>query len=98
MKQQMSFAQHEYAGKKKVTRRERLLGEMEWVVPWARLYAVIEPHYPQGRRGRPPISIERMLRIYFLQQCYALVDEALEDALYGSQAMRSFAGIDRSVE
>ena len=98
MKQQMSFAQSEYAGKKKVTRRERFLGEMERVVPWARLCAVIEPHYPKGKRGRPPIGIERMLRIYFLQQWYALADEALEDALYDSQALRSFAGIDLSVE
>src|SRR5215207_4723754 len=94
----MSFAQSEYAGKKKVTRRERFLGEMERVVPWARLCAVIEPHYPQGRRGRPPIGIERMLRIYFLEQWYALADEALEDALYDSQALRTFAGIDLSVE
>jgi len=98
MKQQLSFAQSEYAGKKKVTRRERFLGEMERVVPWARLCAVIEPHYPQGKRGRPPIGIERMLRIYFLQQWYALADEALEDALYDSQAMRTFADIDLSVE
>jgi len=94
----MSFAQSEYAGKKKVTRRERFLGEMEQVVPWARLCAVIEPHYPSGKRGRPPMGIERMLRIYFLQQWYALADEALEDALYDSQAMRTFAGIDLSVE
>jgi IS5 family transposase len=98
MKQQLSFAQSEYAGKKKVTRRERFLGEMERVVPWARLCAVIEPHYPSGKRGRPPIGIERMLRIYFLQQWYALADEALEDALYDSQALRTFAGIDLSVE
>jgi IS5 family transposase len=98
MEKQMSFAQSEYAGKKKVTRRERFLGEMERVVPWARLCAVIEPHYPKGRRGRPPIGIERMLRIYFLQQWYGLADEALEDALYDSQAMRTFAGIDLSVE
>jgi IS5 family transposase len=98
MEKQMSFAQSEYAGKKKVTRRERFLGEMERVVPWVRLCAVIEPHYPDGRRGRPPIGIERMLRIYFLQQWYALADEALEDALYDSQALRSFAGIDLSVE
>ena len=98
MKQQLSFAHCEYAGKKKVTRRERFLGEMEKVVPWARLCAVIEPHYPKGKRGRPPIGIERMLRIYFLQQWYALADEALEDALYDSQALRSFAGIDLSVE
>jgi transposase, IS5 family len=98
MKQQMSFAQSEYAGKKKVTRRARFLGEMERVVPWARLCAVIAPHYPEGRRGRPPIGMERMLRIYFLQQWYSLADEALEDALYDSQAMRTFAGIDLSVE
>ena len=84
MNQQLSFAQAEYAGKKKVTRRERFLAEMEKVVPWARLVSVVEPHYPAGKRGRPPIGIERMLRIYFLQQWYALADEALEDALYDS--------------
>jgi IS5 family transposase len=98
MGQQMSFAQSEYASKKKVTRRERFLAEMERVVPWGRLVAVIEPHYPKGKRGRPPIGLERMLRIYFLQQWYALADEALEDAIYDSQAMRTFAGIDLSVE
>lgn len=98
MKQQLSFAQAEYAGKKKVTRRERFLADMERVVPWARLCALIKPHYPSGKRGRPPIGIERMLRIYFLQQWYALADEALEDAIYDSQAMRTFAGIDLSVE
>jgi IS5 family transposase len=98
MEKQLSFAQAEYAGKKKMTRRERFLGEMERVVPWARLVAVIVPHYPSGQRGRPPIGIERMLRIYFLQQWYALADEALEDAIYDSQAMRTFAGIDLSME
>src|SRR4028119_671232 len=98
MNQQLSFAQAEYAGKKKTTRRERFLAEMEKVVPWARLVSVIEPHYPAGKRGRPPIGIERMLRIYFLQQWYALADEALEDAIYDSQAMRLFTGIDLSVE
>jgi IS5 family transposase len=98
MEQQMSFAQAEYAGKKKQTRRERFLGEMERLVPWARLVTVIRPHYPKGERGRPPMGIERMLRIYFLQQWYALADEALEDAIYDSQAMRTFAGIDLSVE
>ena len=71
---------------------------MEKVVPWVRLCGVIQPHYPKGERGRPPIGIERMLRIYFLQQWYALADEALEDALYDSQAMRTFAGIDLSVD
>ena len=71
---------------------------MERVVPWGRLCGVIEPHYPQGKRGRPPVGIERMLRIYFLQQWYALADEALEDALYDCQAMRTFAGIDLGSE
>lgn len=94
----MSFAQSEYAMKKKVTRRERFLGEMEEVVPWERLVEVIRPHYPRGERGRRPIGIERMLRIYFLQQWYGLADEALEDTIYDSQAMRTFAGIDLSVE
>lgn len=98
MEQQMSFAQSEYAMKKKVTRRERFLGEMEQVVPWERLVEVIRPHYPKGERGRPPVGIERMLRIYFLQQWYALADEALEDAIYDSQAMRTFAGIALSME
>jgi IS5 family transposase len=98
MEQQMSFAQSEYAMKKKVTRRERFLGEMEQVVPWERLVAVIKPHYPTGERGRPPVGIERMLRIYFLQQWYGLADEALEDAIYDSQAMRTFAGIDLGAE
>jgi len=98
MQKQMSFAQNEYERKKKQTRRERFLGEMEQVVPWAKLVALIEPHYPSGRRGRPPIGIERMLRIYFLQQWYTLADEALEDAIYDSQALRTFAGIDLSVE
>jgi len=98
MEKQMSFAQAEYAGKKKQTRREKFLSEMELIMPWARLVAVIEPHYPSGRRGRPPIGIERMLRMSFLQQWYALADEALEDAIYDSQALRTFAGIDLSVE
>jgi IS5 family transposase len=94
MEKQTSFAQREYAAKKKQTRRERFLAEMEKLVPWARLIALIEPFYPKGERGRPPMGIERMLRVYFLQQWYALADEALEDALYDSQALRTFAGID----
>lgn len=98
MEAQSSFSQMEYAGKKKRTRRERFLSEMEQVVPWEKLVAVVAPHYPKGERGRPPIGIERMLRIYFLQQWYALADEALEDALYDSQALRTFAGIDLSCD
>jgi IS5 family transposase len=94
MTQQTSFAQAEFADKKKITRREKFLARMEEVIPWAKLLAVLEPHYPKGERGRPPIGLERMLRVYFLQQWYALADEALEDALYDSQALRGFARID----
>ncbi len=67
---------------------------MERVVPWERLVGRLRPFYPKGERGRPPIGLERMLRLYFLQQWYGLADEALEDALYDSQARRGFAGID----
>jgi IS5 family transposase len=96
---QTSFASLEYAGKKRQTRREKFLGEMERVVPWARLEALIEPHYPKsGRVGRPPVGVSRMLRMYFLQQWYSLSDEGLEDAIYDSQAMREFIGIDLSRE
>ena len=92
MERQTTFAQSEFAAKKKQTRRERFLAEMERAVPWARLVGLIEPFYPKGERGRPPLGVERMLRVYFLQQWYGLADEALEDALYDSQALRAFAG------
>jgi transposase, IS5 family len=95
---QKSFAEAEYEGKKKQTRREKFLRQMEQVVPWEKLVKTLEPTYHKGERGRPPIGLERMLRIYFLSQWYGLADEAVEDALYDSQAMRSFAGIDLSVE
>ena len=96
---QRSFASAEYAMKKKRTRREKFLAEMERIVPWPRLIAVIEPMYPKsGRVGRPPIGVAKMLRMYCLQQWYGLADEALEDALYDSQALRDFVGIDLSRE
>jgi len=97
MQLQGSFSQAEYAGKKKQTRRDRFLAEMEQVVPWGRLVERLRPLYPKGERGRPPIGLERMLRIHFLQQWYGLADEAMEDALYDSQALRGFAGIDLTV-
>jgi transposase, IS5 family len=97
MQRQGSFSQAEYAGKKKQTRRDRFLAEMEQVVPWARLVERLRPFYPKGERGRPPIGLERMLRIHFLQQWYGLADGAMEDALYDSQALRGFAGIDLTV-
>jgi len=96
---QRSFASAEYAMKKKRTRREKFLAEMERIVPWSRLTAVIEPLYPKsGRVGRPPIGVPKMLRMYCVQQWYSLADEALEDALYDSQALRDFVGIDLSRE
>jgi transposase, IS5 family len=91
---QPSFSSVEFADKKKITRREKFLAHMEEIIPWPSLLAVIEPFYPKGQRGRPPIGLERMLRMYFLQQWYGLADEALEDAIYDSQAMRGFARID----
>jgi len=94
MQRQGSFSQVEYTGKKKQTRRDKFLAEMEQVVPWARLVERLRPLYPKGERGRPPIGLERMLRVYFVQQWYGLSDEGLEDALYDSQALRGFAGIE----
>ena len=93
-----SFSQAEFADKKKVTRREKFLTRMEALIPWTKLLAVIEPHYLKGERGRPPIGLERMLRVYFPRQWYALADEALEDALYDSQALQHFARIDLRAE
>jgi transposase, IS5 family len=98
---QTSFAQSEFAAKKKTTRRERFLAEMEQAVPWSRLLKALLPYYypdSRGKRGRPPIPLKRMLRMYFVQQWYALADEALEDAIYDSQALRNFVGIDLAVE
>ena len=78
----------------KTTRRAAFLAEMERVVPWPALCKLIEPFYPKPGNGRPPIGIERMLRVYFLQQWFNLSDPAVEEALYDSQAMRVFVGID----
>ena len=96
---QASFSDLEYAAKKKVTRRDRFLGEINTVTPWSALVAEIEPFYPKGEgRGRPPIGVERMLRMYIAQQCFGLSDEGIEDAIYDSQAIRAFVGIDLSRE
>lgn len=72
---------------------------MSDIVPWGQLIGIIEPHYSRhGKRGRPPISIDRMLRMYFIQQWYGLADVAVEDAIYDSQALRNFCSIDLSIE
>ena len=78
----------------KKTRRVAFLEEMNEVVPWGELCALIEPHYPKPGGGRPPIGVERMLRIYFLQQWFNLSDPGVEEALYDSVALRQFVGID----
>jgi IS5 family transposase len=99
MKQQaLSMIGYFHKGKK--TRREQFLAEMNQVVPWARLCALIEAHYPKGSPagGRPPLPLERMFRIYCLQQWYNLSDPAAEEALYDSVAMRRFAGVSTDAD
>lgn len=91
---QRTFASGAWSRKGKVTRRERFLAEMDAVIPWPRLLALIAPHYPKAGKGRQPVGLERMLRIYFLQQWFNLSDPAAEDAIYDSEAMRRFAGVD----
>ncbi|MGH8274466.1 MAG: IS5 family transposase [Gammaproteobacteria bacterium] len=92
---QGSLAEEGFEKYRKPTRRERFLDEMERVVPWAELGAVIEPFYPKPTgAGRRPIGIERMLRIHFLQHWFNLSDPAAEEALYESRSMRRFVGID----
>lgn len=91
---QMTLAASGFEKHAKATRRAQFLAEMERVVPWAQLCALIEPVYSKGTTGRPPVGLERMLRIYFLQQWFNLSDPAAEEALYDSLAMREFVGID----
>jgi IS5 family transposase len=96
---QTSFSDLEFASKKKLTRRERFLAEIEAATPWPALIAALLPYYPKGDgRGRPPIGLERMLRMYIAQQCLGLSDEGIEDAIYDSQSIRSFVGIDLTHE
>ena len=88
---QLTFSDAEYAGKRKQTRREVFLAEMDEVVPWDALLALIEPHYPKAGRGRRPYPLATMLRLHFLQQWYALSDPAMEEALYEISPLRHFA-------
>jgi transposase, IS5 family len=92
MDAQLSFALLDFAGKKKRTKREVFLAEMAAVVPWSKLEALIEPHYPKvgPHGGRRPFPIAVMLRIYCLQQWYNLSDPGAEEALYDIQSMRAF--------
>ena len=95
---QMTFASVAWSAKGKTTRRERFLAEMDAVIPWARLVALVEPHYPKVGGGRRPMPLERMLRVYFMQQWFNLSDPQAEDALYDIEPMRRFAGIELAEE
>src|SRR6185312_12944340 len=91
---QTTFASATYSQKGKVTRRELFLKEMDQVIPWGAILALIEPHYPKAGYGTQPMPMERMLRIYFMQQWFNLSDPAMEDSLYDSESMRRFAEIE----
>lgn len=102
MKQQtLAMAADQAAGfekHRKPTRRDEFLDLMNRLVPWEALCAVIEPHYPKRGKGRPPIGLERMLRIHFIQHWFNLADFACEEALYDSASLRRFVGIDLGCE
>ena len=94
MEKKQSFTDMEYGQRKRVSRRGAFLDTMNKLVPWQRLEEKIRPHYYAGKRGRPPKGIRLMLRMYLLQVWFNLADEAVEEQIYGSYAMRKFMGID----
>lgn len=94
MADQRTFAGLAWSNKGKITRRERFLAEMDAVIPWQRLMDLIEPHYPKAGRGRQPLGLEKMLRIYFLQQWFNLSDPGAEEAIYDSESMRRFSKVE----
>ena len=90
---QMSFADAEYAGKRKQTRSERFLIEMDQVVPWKGLITLIEPHYPKGEGGSPAYPLMAMLRVHLMQNWFGYSDPAMEESLYETTILRQFAGL-----
>ena len=94
----VSFASLAYENKKKKTRREKFLEEMDKVIPWEEVLKDIKRYYPKAGNGRKPMPLKRMLKIYFMQQWYKLSDPAMEDALYDSESLRRFAEIDLETE
>ena len=97
MQRQGSFSPAEYAGKK-TDAAGQVFGRDGRGRAVGAAGGCLRPFYPKGERGRPPVGLERMLRIYFVQQWYGLADEALEDAFYDSQALRGFASIELTVD
>ncbi|MGI6699782.1 MAG: IS5 family transposase [Christensenellales bacterium] len=91
---QQSFTDMEYKGRRRISKREQFLDIMEEIIPWDEWIALVEPHYFAGKRGRPPMGIEKMLRMYLLQSWFNLSDEGVEDAIYDSYAMRKFMKLD----
>ena len=94
MSQQSSFTDLEYANRRHRTKREDFLNAMDEIVPWDKWVSIIKEVYPEGKRGRKPIGIETMLRMYLMQNWFNLSDAGIEDAIYDSYAMKKFLGID----
>ena len=91
--QQISFEDATYLNRSRKTRKQKFLEEMDKAMPWKRMVAVIEPHYPKGERGRRPFPLETMLRIHFMQQWFGLSDPGMEDELHDNVSSRVFAGL-----
>lgn len=94
MNYQINFTDIEYENRKRHTRREEFLKSMDELIPWQDWVNIILPYYPSNKRGRRPISIETMLRMYLMQNWFGLSDEGVEDAIYDSYAMKAFLGIN----
>lgn len=95
---QINFSDVEYSFRKRTTKREEFLKAMDTFIPWDEWVSYVEPYYPSGQRGRPPMGIERMLRMYLLQCWFNLSDEGIEEAIYDSFAFRSFMRINFAEE
>ena len=94
MEKQLNFTDVEYSKRRRITKREEFLNHMDRVLPWRAWVETIRPFYPAGKRGRPPQEIEVMLRMLLLQVWFNLSDEAVEDAIFDSYAMKSFLGLN----
>jgi transposase, IS5 family len=99
MSNQRSFSELEYMGKKRLTRREKFLNDMDAIIPWASLLSVIEPYYPKsGQPGRQPIGLSKMFRIHCMQNWFNYSDRQMEDALYEIESIRRFSGFNSVLE